>query len=93
MKTKTPTTRADSPGLRAGQLWQMDGASLQIELVGKRLVHYKHFKLKEKRPPVRLSRKSAVEQLIDEQGAVLVQETPPPAPARSESSRRRKASR
>jgi len=74
MKTKTKAARTPSPALHGGQVWQMDGSRLLIELVGIRLVHYKHFKVGEKRPPVRLSGKRAVEQLLEKSGAVLLPE-------------------
>ena len=60
--------------MHGGQVWQMEGSRLLIELVGIRLVHYKHFKVGEKRPPVRLSGKRAVEQLLEKSGAVLLPE-------------------
>jgi hypothetical protein len=31
------------PEFCAGQVWQMEGSCIKISLVGKRLVHYKHF--------------------------------------------------
>jgi len=51
----------------------MDGSQLVIELVGNRLVHYKYFRIGEKRPPVRLSGKNFVEELLEKNAAVLQQ--------------------
>jgi hypothetical protein len=60
-----------------GQVWQMADSSLRIGLVGKRLVHYKHYNLKIKRPSVLLSNKAVLERFLQERQAVLLPEAPP----------------
>jgi hypothetical protein len=51
----------------------MEDSSLQIELVGKRLVHYKLYKGTVKRVPISLSGKEAVVEYLKENRATLVQ--------------------
>ena len=58
--------------LQSGQIWQMEDSNLQIELVGKRLVHYKLYKGKTKRTPISLSGKDVVEKFLKENKAILV---------------------
>lgn len=60
------------PPFESGQIWQMGDANLEIGLVGKRLVHYKHYKAKAKRPPTQLSGKEALERFLQQQGATLL---------------------
>ena len=60
--------------LKNGQVWQMEDASLQIELVGKRLVHYKLFKGQLKRAPISLSPKDVIQKYLQKHKAILVQE-------------------
>ena len=50
----------------------MEDANLQIELVGKRLVHYKLFKGNTKRTPISLSGKEVVEKYLKDNKAYLV---------------------
>ena len=54
----------------------MGDANLEIGLVGKRLVHYKHYKAKAKRPPTQLSGKAALEKFLQKQRAILLPEAP-----------------
>jgi hypothetical protein len=68
-KSRTPLVP-----FRSGQIWQMGNSNLQIGLVGKRLVHYKHYKGQTKRAPVSLAGKETLEQFLKENQAVLVQE-------------------
>ena len=51
----------------------MQDSNLQIELVGKRLVHYKLYKGKTKRTPISLSGKEAVEKFLKVNKAILIQ--------------------
>jgi hypothetical protein len=69
---KTRKTRMMIPPFESGQIWQMGDANLEIGLVGKRLVHYKHYKAKAKRPPTQLSGKEALERFLQQQGATLL---------------------
>ena len=41
--------------LESGQVWRMGDSNLHVELVGKRLVHYKLIKVNAKRTPTSLS--------------------------------------
>ena len=66
-------TRVPLKPLETGQIWQMQDSNLQIELVGKRLVHYKLYKGKTKRTPISLSGKEAVEKFLKENKATLIQ--------------------
>lgn len=76
------------PTFECGQVWQMIDSSLRIELVGKRLVHYKHYNLRIKRPTVLLANKAALVSFLQKHRAIL-QETPalPAVPGRSKPSR------
>jgi hypothetical protein len=60
--------------LQSGQVWQMEDTNLQIQLVGKRLVHYKLYKGETKRAPVSLSGKEALEKFLRKNNGVLIQE-------------------
>jgi hypothetical protein len=60
--------------LESGQVWQLPDSNLQIQLVGKRLVHYKHFKGKNLRAPISLSGKEALEKYLKANKGILVQE-------------------
>lgn len=68
--------RIPRPELATGQIWQMEDANLQIELVGKRLVHYKLFKGNTKRTPISLSGKEVVEKYLKDNKAYLVDKMP-----------------
>jgi hypothetical protein len=65
--TKTET----APVLQTGQVWQMENSNLHIGLVGKTLVHYKHYRDDVQRAPVSLTRKVVLEKYLVENGAVL----------------------
>lgn len=77
IEMKTRKTRALIPPFESGQVWQMGDANLEIGLVGKTLVHYKHYKAKAKRPPTQLSGKAALERFLQKQRAILLPEAPP----------------
>ena len=71
-----PKTRIPLKPLQRGQVWQFGDSNLQIELVGKRLVHYKHYKKGIQRSPVSLTGKVVLEKYLKEHEAVLVQPQP-----------------
>jgi hypothetical protein len=50
----------------------MGDSNLHVELVGKRLVHYKLIKVNAKRTPTSLSVRTVVEKYLKENKAVLV---------------------
>jgi len=56
----------------SGQIWQLEDSNLQIGLVGKTLVHYKHYKGNTKRAPISLAGKTVLEKYLREKKAVLV---------------------
>ena len=60
--------------LESGQVWQLPDSNLKIQLVGKRLVHYKHFKGNNHRAPISLSGKEALEKYLKVNKGILVQE-------------------
>ena len=70
MKRKS---RLPLPAFETGQIWQMEDSNVRIGLIGKTLVHYKHFKGTTLRAPVSLTPKRALEKFLIERKAVLVQ--------------------
>lgn len=59
--------------LQKGQLWELKDSSLQINLVGKTLVHYKQFKGKlPKGTPVSITAIKVLEKYLEKNKAVLV---------------------
>jgi hypothetical protein len=81
MKKKTTKVPTPFPLFESGQIWQMGDTTLEMGLVGKRLVHYKLYKAQAKRPPTQLLGKEALEKFLIERGAILVPAVPVPAPA------------
>jgi hypothetical protein len=59
--------------LETGQVWRMEDSHLDIDLVGKYLVHYKLIKQEVKRTPMSLSSIKDVEKYLKDNKAVLVQ--------------------
>ena len=59
--------------LETGQVWRMEDSHLDIDLVGKYLVHYKLIKHQAKRTPMSLSNIKEVEKYLKDNKAVLVQ--------------------
>ncbi len=57
-----------------GQVWELQDSSVHIGLVGKLLVHYKHFRTKRPRVPTTLTSKVALEKFLRENRATLVKE-------------------
>ena len=60
--------------LRSGQVWELQDSNLLIGLIGKTLVHYKHYKGKTKRAPISLTGIKVLETYLKENKAILVQE-------------------
>jgi hypothetical protein len=81
IEIKTRKSRTLIPPFQSGQIWQMGDANLEIGLVGKRLVHYKHYKAQAKRPPTLLSGKATLERFLQKQRAILLREPPSAAAA------------
>ena len=76
MKSKLSKNRVVLQPFESGQIWQMEGSKLEIRLIGKTLVHYKHYKGEMKRSPVSLLNKDALERFLQDNQAVLVQPEP-----------------
>jgi hypothetical protein len=72
--TKTKKSRVPLTPFQAGQVWELESSNVQIGLVGKLLVHYKHCKGKDGRGPTSLSSKKELEKYLTKNKAVLVQE-------------------
>jgi len=64
-----------------GQVWQLSDSRLEIGLVGRTLVHYRHFKEPTFRSPTQLSAKGALEKFLKKHNAVLVKDTASCPPA------------
>jgi len=54
-----------------GQIWRMGEDRLQIQLVGKLLVHYRHYRGIAKRPPSTFSAKGDLQKFLAEKKAIL----------------------
>src|SRR3954463_13474677 len=67
--------RIPSKPLQSGQIWKMDDANLEIQEVGKLLVHYKLSRGNAKRVPISLSGIDAVEKFLKDNGAVLARKS------------------
>lgn len=80
MKKKLRKNTVTLPPFENGQVWQMADSSLRIGLVGKTLVHYKHYKPAAKRPPVLLSGKWVLEEFLQKNEAILLQDASAASP-------------
>ena len=80
LKTIKRNRRAPLPPLETGQVWELEGSNVHIGLIGKTLVHYKHFKGDTKRAPISLSGKTVLEKYLKEKKAVLLPHVPCVAP-------------
>jgi hypothetical protein len=87
-----PTQKSDSPAtltLETGQVWEMADSNLRIGLIGKTLVHYKHYRGSCPRASVSLTGKAALQEFLVKHKAVLAKGKPASAKAAS----RRRSSR
>ena len=66
--------RTPLPPFETGQLWQMEDSNVRIGLIGKTLVHYKHFRPSTPRAPVSLASKGVLEKFLVERKAILIEE-------------------
>lgn len=57
--------------VQAGQIWEVGGSSLEINQVGKTLVHYKRYKGKARGVPTSLAAISELEKYLKQNKAVL----------------------
>jgi hypothetical protein len=77
LKTK-PAARVRKPPLESGQVWHMPELRMQVDLVGKLLVHYKLAKHNAVRVPNSIGSIASIEKFLKKNKAVLM---PGPAPA------------
>ena len=75
MKNRIANDRHPLTPVQAGQVWQLADSRVKIGLVGKRLVHYKHYRGPANTAPVFLSGRSALEKFLQDHDAVLIEET------------------
>jgi hypothetical protein len=73
LKKITQKSRVPLPAIQTGQVWRMEKSNLHIGLMGKTLVHYKHFKGSIPRAPVSLAVKDVLVKYLVEHEAVLMQ--------------------
>jgi hypothetical protein len=59
---------------QSGQVWKLADSNVQIGLVGKLLVHYRHYRAKQPRVPTSLTSKVKLEKFLRENQATLVQD-------------------
>jgi hypothetical protein len=59
---------------QSGQVWKLADSSLEIGLVGRMLVHYKHYKIKKQRTSTSLISKEKLEKFLNDNQAILVPE-------------------
>lgn len=91
MKNKMRKIKTVLVPFESGQIWQLGESRLKIGLVGKRLVHYKHFTGMANASPVYLSGKDALEKLLQKHRAVLLPEAAAAAVGAKRAAPRRKA--
>jgi hypothetical protein len=82
MNKTAQKNRLQIPPFQTGQVWQLADSHVEIGLIGKTLVHYKHYKGQMKRSPVSLLSKVALEKFLQENRAVLVPALPTMAASR-----------
>ena len=71
LKRNTAARETPRAPLEKGQKWELKDSSIQIGIVGKRLVHYKHFKGQIKRAPLSIASIPVLETYLNENKAVL----------------------
>jgi hypothetical protein len=72
LKNLKRKNRAPFPEFQTGQVWRLRDSDLHIGLIGKTLVHYKHYAGGLQRAPVSLTAKATLENYLIENDAVLV---------------------
>jgi hypothetical protein len=71
MKNITTQSQSSDPLLTQGQIWALTDSNLQIGMVGKTLVHYKHFKGQAKRANNSLTSIRVLKKYLEDNKAVL----------------------
>ena len=66
-----------APEFKIGQVWRMGEDRLQIQVVGKWLVHYRQYIGLDKKLPTRFTARGDLEQMLLSNKAVLVEEGVP----------------
>jgi hypothetical protein len=69
MKIKKTTGRI--PEFKTGQVWRLGEDRVQIELVGKWLIHYRQYTNMDKKLPTRFAARGDLEKLLSSSKAVL----------------------
>jgi hypothetical protein len=59
---------------QAGHVWQMADTIVPIDMVGKTLVHYKHYRGKSKGVPTSLASKPELEKYLTKNKAILAKQ-------------------
>jgi hypothetical protein len=59
---------------QTGQVWELEGSNVRIGIVGKLLVHYKHYRVTHPRVPTSLAAKTQLEKFLRQNKAILLQE-------------------
>jgi hypothetical protein len=59
------------PPFQTGQVWELVDSNVQIGLVGKLLVHYRHYRNTTHRVPISLTSKAQLEAFLRQNKAVL----------------------
>ena len=57
---------------QTGQVWELEGSHVEIGMVGKLLVHYKHYRNENHRAPISLASKAQLEEFLHEKKASLL---------------------
>jgi hypothetical protein len=70
-RTRAPRPPASHQPFASGQIFALDGSRIEIGMVGKRLVHYKHFQGTLQRAPISLATKESLDEFLLERNAVL----------------------
>ena len=71
MSVNTTNHAVQSDSFLCGQVWKIGDSNLEIGLVGKLLVHYKHYRGKFKRAPISITSKRELVKLLLNNKAVL----------------------
>lgn len=68
--------KAAAKRIEAGQVWTLDDSTIHVTLLGRTLVHYKHFKNGAIRAPSSLANKETLEQFLKKNRAILTETKP-----------------
>ncbi len=83
LKKSVAAKRLPPVVLQKGQKWELADGNIQIGIVGKRLVHYKHFRGQVKRASLSIASIATLENFLTENKAVCIEQAPAPVVAAS----------